>query len=69
MCDKNIILIPVQGTEQTHDPLRGVFSGLSTRYAEMKGNISHLTLPALARESGSFHGPFPRASFGNRWSW
>ena len=24
-----------------------------------------LTLPALARESGPLHGPFPLASFGN----
>jgi len=30
----------------------------------MEGDFGHLTLPALARESGPLHGPFPLASFG-----
>jgi len=35
----------------------------------MKGSFGHLTLPALARESGPLHGPFPLASFGNQELW
>ncbi len=37
---------------------------LSLRLA-MKGHFGRLTLPALARESGPLHGPFPLAPFGN----
>ena len=34
----------------------------------MKGSFGHLTLPALARESGPLHGPSPLASFGMKGS-
>jgi len=41
---------------------RGDFASLPAP----RGEVWILTLPALARESGPLHGPFPLASFGNQ---
>ncbi len=48
----------MKGIDDTgQDPNKGGFASW--------GEVSNLTFPALARESGPFHGPSPLASFGN----
>ena len=48
-----------------HIPGQALDPGCFASFAAPRGDVCNLTLPALARESGPFHGPFPLASFGN----